>query len=724
MKTLLIRLISSPFFSVGTHNPVGANGRSPLQTCGGVIFLLPARLPILILGAIAGIGLSWSQISVAQTSGLRITVNSPLDGPVQPDDALTLREAIEIAHGRIAIADLSPAEQAQVVPTPGEDALWIGFDLPAEATTIYLTELLPPLTVPGLHLDGTSQPGYGPSLAELPEIPIPLVSLTPAAGVEVFRGLTVAGPEVTIRGLSLYGFWAAARSTLTTPPADIFIASAPPPADAGPATPPLELFDLENPELAPTGIVVEHNWLGVTPTGAIPEQRSAFGVSVFNGTNVRVSENLIQHHEGSGVITGYRAQGLQLVGNAILGNGVAGMPDAIRLEGAIQGTEITNNLICGNDGSGIFMFKPEGSALIQGNDIRFNGRRYQRAAVYVMGSNHQILDNRIGYQPGPGVAIAAHPHSERNIIRNNRFALLDGLSIDLGSRRSSGVQDYQRADGPNPPRDSHHRRWDTANAAINAPEFDSYGFKSDDTPALLVGRADPGSEVDLYWVQESTGVYGPLTAPLATVSVDESGRFEFLWERETGGWISAIATDPQYGTSEPSPLIQVTGPDGIAPSPSGPAPYLAQCLPPPPLDPPGPPPPQQVQLRLQRNIHFALDRSDISPTSAQILDGIAAVMLEYPFLTVELHGHTDPRASAAYNQALSERRARAARDYLARRGIAPERMQIVPFGLTQRRSQGTSRLDYARDRRVEFVFTDTRGLDIILEDQEADIQLE
>jgi outer membrane protein OmpA-like peptidoglycan-associated protein len=131
-----------------------------------------------------------------------------------------------------------------------------------------------------------------------------------------------------------------------------------------------------------------------------------------------------------------------------------------------------------------------------------------------------------------------------------------------------------------------------------------------------------------------------------------------------------------------------------------------------------------LRLRIQRNIHFALDRSNISPASAEILDNIAAVLLEYPFITVELQGHTDPRASVAYNQALSERRALAARDYLVRRGVAPERLRIVPFGESQRRTTGSSRLDYARDRRVEFVFTDTRGLDIIFEDLETDLQLE
>jgi hypothetical protein len=51
-------------------------------------------------------------------------------------------------------------------------------------------------------------------------------------------------------------------------------------------------------------------------------------------------------------------------------------------------------------------------------------------------------------------------------------------------------------------------------------------------------------------------------------------------------------------------------------------------------------------------------------------------------------------------------------------------MTIRSFGEKQRRTTGSDRLDYARDRRVEFIFKDTRGLEIIFETQEEDLQLE
>ena len=674
-----------------------------------------------------GTGLSfWTAGAIAQSpTGYDITVNSAADGVVTPDEELTLREAILLANGALPLAALSPEEQALVTPAATSA---IGFDLPSDETTIALISALPPLRVSGLTIDGSTQPGYGETLPYLPDSPVPVVSLTPAGGRDVLTGLTVAASEVTVRGLNIYGFASEPGiATLTTPAADILVINRALPRDLDLETPIFEGLNLADDDAAIAGVVIEQNWLGTQLDESMPEQRSAFGVVVFNAIDVQITNNLIQHHEGSGVITGFRADGLQLTGNAILGNGLAGMPDAVRLEGSLAGAAITNNLICANDGSGIYLFKPDGAVQIQNNNIRFNGRRFNRAAVYVMGQGHEITDNEIGYQPGPGVAVSAYPQSDRNLIRANQFTQLDGLSIDLLAQGNSDILHFQRGDGPNPPRHHHHRRSDTGNAAINAPEFSQYAFERTGADLALTGTADPGSAVDLYQVKEDDGVYSPLSEPLMTTTADAEGNFSFVWETEDGAWLSAIASDPTYGTSEPSPVINVAATDGTLPErPATDPPYDATCYPPivqaPPIE--EPPPPMPIRLRVPRNIHFALDESFISPESAQILDQIGAAMRTHPSLVVELQGHTDPRASVAYNQALSERRALAARDYLLRQGIAAERMRIVPFGESRRRSDGNTRLDFARDRRVEFIFTDTQGIDIIFEDVESDLQLE
>jgi outer membrane protein OmpA-like peptidoglycan-associated protein len=658
----------------------------------------------------------------------QIQVTSPLDGPALADEALTLREALELANGTLSWESLSPAEQALVTELPEGQGSEIGFALPEGQTTIALRDLLPEIVVPGLTLDGTTQAGYDPNLMLDPKFPAPpVVTLTVAPDAEVARGFTIAASDVTVRGFMMHGFRTAHRATATTPPANIFISAQAPAVDSAPGLPALSAFRLTEPEAAPRNVVIEQNWLGLTTEGAMPERPSTFGVVVFNGVDTVIRHNRFSFHDGSAIITGYRAEGLQVHENAIVGNGLAGMPDAIRLEGLIAASEITGNLICANDGSGVFLFKPEGAIQVRDNQIQYNGRRFERSAVYLMGSDHQVTDNTIGFQPGPGITVAAYPSSQRNLLRGNQFAQLDGLSIDLNAQGNTGVQDFQRGDGPNPPRNSHNRRAETGNGSINAPAFDSYGFPQSGDSMRVTGTADPNTEVDIYRVAEANFPYGPLAEWLGTVSADGAGQFEAQVDLPAGSRISAIATDPAYGTSEPAALTTLQAADGSTPDLPIPAPELPDCSPPSPLPPPvseEAPPPEPLVLEIVRNIHFALDWSDISPESAVILDGIAAAMLEHPFLTVELQGHTDPRASVAYNLALSERRALAARDYLLRKGVAPERMRILPLGESQRRSQGSSRVDFARDRRVEFIFTDLRGLEIIFINQENDLQLE
>ncbi len=692
-------------------------------------------LSLLLLGALAIAGSA--QTSYAQTSVdpaiapapiVNITVNSDLDGPNAPDQALTLREAIEIANGTLPLTALSPAESALVLPAASPR---IEFALPAD-TRIELVEVLPAIVAAGLVIDGTTQPGYGAESTQPAAVPVavPAVSITSAAGTEVFRGLTITANNVTIRGLSLYGFASKAKSTATTPSADIFITHiAPVPGTdtglfRGPERVSAETLRIDSSEydLAPKGVVIEDNWLGVSPVGGIPATAdlSAFGVYVFNATDTVVQRNRIEYHLGSGIITGNLAQGLIVTENTIIGNGLKGMADGIRFEGDIDGAKVFSNLVCANDGSGLAMFKPQGSANIYDNDIRFNGRRLRSSGVSLMGNGHQVTNNFIAFQPGPGVGITAYPNSTQNIVQGNYFRQLDGLSVDLTYHYGTQPSDFQFSDGPNPPRNSNQRRRDSANAAINAPEFDAYVFPMSGGATQVTGRADPGSEVGIY--QAASGKhYSELGDQLTTVTVGEDGRFSADVSLPEGARVSAIATDSRYGTSEPSPAAAI----GVELPPEPRPAYQPVCQ-----DPPLPPeivaaePPAPITLRVPRNIHFALDRSFISAQSANILDQIAAAMTQYPSLTAELEGHTDPRASNAYNQALGERRALAARDYLLQRGIAPERMRIRSFGETQLISNRPDVVDYARDRRVEFIFSDTRGLDIIFENTESDLQVE
>jgi outer membrane protein OmpA-like peptidoglycan-associated protein len=699
-------------------------------------------------------------------------VNSNVDGPLTADAQLSLREAIEVVNGTLTPQQLSSAEQAQITPA-SSDGSTIEFNLPPGATTIELQTVLPDLAAPGLTIDGSTQPGYDPNTSATAEIaiPIPLVTIKPATGQEVFRGLTVVADNITIRGLNMYGFNAepikqqlgsaliydgkAEPATLTTPPGDIVIAHRNPPPDISEQKPPNDDFPFYERNEPPKNVVIENNWLGITQDERMPDNISAFGVYAFNSQGATIRKNRISYHAGSAIITSVRAENTQVVQNIIVGNGIDGMPDALRFEGVVDNSQILGNLICANDGAGVYLFKPQGKILVQNNKITYNGRRLRRAAVFVMGSDHQIIGNEIDHQAGPGVVVTAFPRNDvgkrevaiRNEIRNNKFAALEGLSIDLNSQRNLGVIDFQRGDGPNPRRNSSNRRKETGNAAINAPQFTEKAFSPSGASATIEGKADKGSEITIYrlgdYQRGNLAIYQPgfgaLTEPLTIVSAGEDGKFSAQIENvQEGDVISAIATDPKYGTSEPA-IATIIGVEGTIPNVNvqpkvdriNPPQCVSRPAPPPPPTPPAPPPPppetppEPIRIQVPRNIHFALDKSFISEESAQVLDKVAEVLKQYPFIVIELQGHTDPRASDAYNQALGNRRALSTRNYLLRKGIAPERMTIRSFGESQRKVPGgTDIVDYARDRRTEIIFKDVRGIDLIVEDQEQDLQIE
>jgi outer membrane protein OmpA-like peptidoglycan-associated protein len=83
------------------------------------------------------------------------------------------------------------------------------------------------------------------------------------------------------------------------------------------------------------------------------------------------------------------------------------------------------------------------------------------------------------------------------------------------------------------------------------------------------------------------------------------------------------------------------------------------------------------------NIYYDFDKHNIRPDAALILDKLVATMRDNPTLKIELSSHTDSRGTHRYNEALSQRRAQAAVDYLVTRGIARDRMQAKGYGETR-----------------------------------------
>jgi len=96
-------------------------------------------------------------------------------------------------------------------------------------------------------------------------------------------------------------------------------------------------------------------------------------------------------------------------------------------------------------------------------------------------------------------------------------------------------------------------------------------------------------------------------------------------------------------------------------------------------------------------VYFAFDDSSIPAAERDHLDANAGCINKNPSRSVYLSGHTDSSGTDEYNIALSERRAQSVADYLARLGVDPAKMSVVPKGETELTGLGDE-----KDRRVEF----------------------
>ncbi|MEO0880909.1 MAG: OmpA family protein, partial [Pseudomonadota bacterium] len=79
-------------------------------------------------------------------------------------------------------------------------------------------------------------------------------------------------------------------------------------------------------------------------------------------------------------------------------------------------------------------------------------------------------------------------------------------------------------------------------------------------------------------------------------------------------------------------------------------------------------------------VYFDYDKSSLTPEAANLVREASARALSNEIETVVVAGNTDTSGSSAYNQALSERRARVVRDALIANGVPADRIETRAFG--------------------------------------------
>ena len=98
------------------------------------------------------------------------------------------------------------------------------------------------------------------------------------------------------------------------------------------------------------------------------------------------------------------------------------------------------------------------------------------------------------------------------------------------------------------------------------------------------------------------------------------------------------------------------------------------------------------------DVFFKFDSADLLPGGIDEVSRVAGVLNSYPRTKIRVEGHTDSAGTEAYNQDLSERRARSVAAALVQQGVQPVRIKTIGFGESRPVSS-----DPAANRRVRIV---------------------
>jgi peptidoglycan-associated lipoprotein len=141
-------------------------------------------------------------------------------------------------------------------------------------------------------------------------------------------------------------------------------------------------------------------------------------------------------------------------------------------------------------------------------------------------------------------------------------------------------------------------------------------------------------------------------------------------------------------------------------------PAQAAAVPVPVEAPPSPAAPEPasgpVSMPELRPAFFELDSYALTSNARAGLDADAATLRTQTSMRVLIEGHCDERGTVEYNQALGERRANAARDYLVAAGIDASRFQVISYGKSRPFADGSGESAGANGARISWCRTRAR----------------
>lgn len=106
-------------------------------------------------------------------------------------------------------------------------------------------------------------------------------------------------------------------------------------------------------------------------------------------------------------------------------------------------------------------------------------------------------------------------------------------------------------------------------------------------------------------------------------------------------------------------------------------------------------------LAVAAQIHFETGTARLTGASKMYLDKVVTTMKSVPTVRIRVEGHTDSQGDAAANQAISQQRAEAVRNFLVSMGVEGTRIEAIGYGETLPIDSNATEAGRARNRRIE-----------------------
>lgn len=114
---------------------------------------------------------------------------------------------------------------------------------------------------------------------------------------------------------------------------------------------------------------------------------------------------------------------------------------------------------------------------------------------------------------------------------------------------------------------------------------------------------------------------------------------------------------------------------------------------------------QGIITKLKGDILFDSGKAELKPAAQKNISELASILKKYPENVIAIKGYTDSQGSETINKALSEKRANAVREQLAKGGVTPTVLTTYGMGMENPVAENGTVEGRSKNRRVEIEIT-------------------